>query len=154
MEIDIYHKDAIAHTYPTCSITRSVLPFSSSQCPRKSSPRKGLKGFLPPSLSFLPIIRGKVLRNHWRTSKARCSGSLPRVGETKSDGRSSHVPENSMMDIGDSKNGGAVMVDKSPLKFVMDFLLYQYEEERSERVERAESNSSLLSTQGDWFFSA
>lgn len=27
-----------------------------------------------------------------------------------------------MMDIGDSKNGGAVMVDKSPLKFAMDFL--------------------------------
>ena len=100
-----------------------MVPASSSHLPRKSSPRKGFKGFFSfPNLSLRLLYDGfKELRNHLSTSKARLAGSSSEAGATKMEGFwSAQYAENSVREIEPTMKGGAVMDDKSPLKEAID----------------------------------
>ena len=74
--------------YLTCSDTSCVVPAASSHFPRNSSPRNGFKGFFSePYLSFLVLYDDfKVVKNHFRTNKARFAGSGSEAGATKMEG--------------------------------------------------------------------
>ena len=50
----------------------------------------------------------------------RFSGSDSRAGATKREGCSAQYVENSIIDWGDRRNGGAVRVERSPLKVAID----------------------------------
>ena len=75
-------------TYLTCSEMSLVVPASSSHSPKKSSPKNGFRGFFSePSTSLrLQYCCLRVLKNHFRTSRARLAGSFSRAGATKRDG--------------------------------------------------------------------
>lgn len=77
-----------ANPYLTCSDTSWVVPASSSHRPRKSSPRKGFRGFFSdPNLSLLLLYCCfKVLKNHFKTNNARFAGSGSEAGATKIEG--------------------------------------------------------------------
>jgi hypothetical protein len=72
----------------TCSETSVVSPASSVQVPRKSSPRKGLRGFfsLPNCSLRLAYWCLSVERNHLRTRAARQAGSDSATGAVRSGG--------------------------------------------------------------------
>ena len=74
--------------YLTCSETKCVVPASSSHRPRYSSPKNGFSGFFSdPSFSLrLAYEDFKVLRNHFRTRRARFCGSGSDAGATKIEG--------------------------------------------------------------------
>lgn len=107
----------------TCSLTSCVVPASSSHFPRKSSPRKGLRGFfsLPRFSLRLAYCCLRVVRNHFRTSSARLAGSFSDAGATKTDGCSVQYAENSTREVPLRMNGGAVIDERSPEKEVMDY---------------------------------
>lgn len=93
-----------------------VVPASSCHSPRNNSPKKGFNGFFSfPYLSLrLAYCCFNVLRNHFRTNKARFCGSSSWAGATNIAGCSAQYDENSTRDIADNMNGGAVKEDKSP----------------------------------------
>ena len=109
-------------TYLTCSDTNCVVPAASSHLPRNSSPRKGFNGFFSdPNLSFLLLYDCfNVLRNHFKTSRARFAGSCSEAGATKMDGCSVQYAENSVREVVPRMNGGAVTDERSPLKDAID----------------------------------
>lgn len=109
--------------YLTCSDTNCVVPAASSHFPRKSSPRNGFSGFFSdPNLSFLLLYDCfNVLRNHFKTSRARFAGSCSEAGATKMDGCSVQYAENSVRDVVPRMNGGAVIDERSPLKDAIDW---------------------------------
>ena len=109
-------------SYLTCSLTRCVVPASSSHFPRNNSPRKGFKGFFSlPNFSLrLAYCCLSVLKNHLRTSRARFCGSFSFAGAMKTEGCSAQYEENSTRDLVERMKGGAVMVERSPLKDAMD----------------------------------
>lgn len=76
--------------YLTCSLIRVVSPTSASAShfPRKSSPKKGFRGFFSePSFSLREqYCWWRVLRNHFRTARALFSGSGSLAGATRSPG--------------------------------------------------------------------
>jgi hypothetical protein len=60
--------------------------------------------------------------NHLRTSSARCAGSLPAAGATKTDGLSAQKEGSSTADFVSRTKGGAVMLERSPPRMVeIDF---------------------------------
>lgn len=109
-------------TYLTCSLTRLVVPASSSHLPRKSSPKKGFRGFfsLPSFSERLAYCCLSVVRNHFMTSMARLAGSCSAAGATKTEGCSVQYDENSVSDFVERIKAGAVMVERSPLKDAID----------------------------------
>lgn len=94
----------------TCSDTSSVVPASSTHLPKKSSPRKGFKGFFSlPNFSLrLAYCCFSVLRNHFSTSNARLWGSSSFAGAVNIVGCSAQYEENSTNDVDERMNGGAV----------------------------------------------
>lgn len=74
--------------YLTCSETSCVVPAASSHFPRNISPKNGFKGFFSePNLSLLVLYDDfKVVKNHFKTSRARFAGSGSEAGATKIDG--------------------------------------------------------------------
>lgn len=112
-------------TYLTCSEISSVVPDSSCHFPRNNSPKKGFSGFFSfPYLSLrLAYCCFNVLRNHFRTSKARFCGSFSCAGAMKIAGCSAQYDENSTRDFADNMNGGAVKEDKSPENEAKDYEL-------------------------------
>jgi len=101
------------------------VPASSSHLARKSSPRKGLRGFfsLPRFSLLLAYCCLRVVRNHLRTSSARLAGSGSAAGATKTDGCAVQYAENSTREVPLRMKGGAVRDDRSPEKEVMDCCL-------------------------------
>jgi hypothetical protein len=88
-----------------------------------SSPRKGLRGFILfffPFSSLLLCCCFSVLRNHFRTKRARISGSGEEAGATKRDGCSAQYAEYSTIDCGERRKGGAVRDARSPLNVARD----------------------------------
>lgn len=61
-----------------------------------------------------------MLRNHFRTSIERLAGSCSAAGATSSDGISAQYAENSVNEVVERMNAGAVMVERSPLNEAMD----------------------------------
>ena len=98
------------------------MPASSTHFPRKSSPKKGFKGFFSfPNLSLrLAYCDFKVERNHFKTKSARFLESFSWAGATNMEGCSAQYEENSTRDFEDKIKGGAVKVLRSPLKEAMD----------------------------------
>jgi hypothetical protein len=88
-----------------------------------SSPRKGFRGFFSlPSFSLrLQYCWWRVLRNHFKTSRARFSGSASFAGATNSPGCSAQYAEYSVREVEERIKGGAVRDDRSPLKEAMDW---------------------------------
>lgn len=109
----------------TCSEISSVVPDSSCHFPRNNSPKKGLSGFFSfPYLSLrLAYCCFSVVRNHFKTNKARLWGSGSRAGATNVAGCSAQYDENSTRDFADNMNGGAVREDKSPENKAKDLIL-------------------------------
>lgn len=109
--------------YLTCSEISSVVPAESTHFPINSSPKNGLRGFFSfPNFSLrLAYDCFKVLRNHFKTSKARFCGSGSAAGATKIEGFSAQYEENSTRDVEDRINGGAVRDDRSPENEAIDF---------------------------------
>jgi len=99
------------------------VPASSTDFPRKSSPRKGLRGFfsLPNFSDRLAYCNFNVARNHFRTSRARFWGSFSAAGATKIEGCFAQYEENSVRLVDERMNGGAVRDERSPEKVAMDF---------------------------------
>lgn len=99
-----------------------VSPVASSHLPRKSSPRKGFKGFFSlPSFSLrLLYCCLSVVMNHLRTSIERFFASGSFAGATKTEGCSDQYEEYSVRDVEDTMKGGAVMDAMSPLKDASD----------------------------------
>lgn len=116
---------AIHHTHLTCSLIRVVSPISlsSSHFPKKSSPKKGLRGFFSlPSFSLrLQYCWWSVVRNHFRTKSALFAGSGSVAGAMKIAGCSAQYAEYSTSDVEERMKGGAVREDRSPLKDAMDY---------------------------------
>ncbi len=69
-----------------------------------------------------------MLRNHFRTSNDRFSGLDSLAGATKRAGCSAQYAENSTIDCGDNRNGGAVREARSPLKVASDYLRSGYDD--------------------------
>jgi hypothetical protein len=111
------------YTYLTCSETNSVVPAASSHLPMNSSPKNGFRGFFSfPNFSLrLAYCCFSVVKNHFRTSKARFLGSCSKAGATKMEGCSAQYDENSVNEVEDRIKGGAVNEDKSPEKDAIDF---------------------------------
>lgn len=110
-------------SYLTCSDTRLVVPASSTHLPMNISPRKGFRGFMRfffPFSSRLLCCCFNVLKNHFRTSNARFSGSGSLAGATNSEGCSAQYAENSIIDCEDRRIGGAVRDARSPLNVARD----------------------------------
>lgn len=109
----------------TCSLINVVSPVTplSSHFPRNSSPRKGFSGFFSlPSFSLrLQYCWCSVLRNHFRTSRARFSGSGSVAGAMNSVGCSAQYAEYSTREVEERMKGGAVKDDRSPLKEAIDW---------------------------------
>jgi hypothetical protein len=110
-----------SNAYLTCSLTNCVSPESSTHFPRNSSPRNGFSGFFSlPNFSLLELYCCfKVLKNHFKTRRARLVGSGSEAGATKIAGCSVQYAEYSVRDVVERMKGGAVSVDKSPLKEAM-----------------------------------
>ena len=91
--------------------------------PRYSSPKKGFKGFFSdPNLSLLLLYDDfNVVRNHFKTSKARFAGSGSEAGATNIDGCSVQYAENSVREVVPRMKGGAVKEERSPLKEAIDY---------------------------------
>lgn len=115
----------IHHTHLTCSLIRVVSPtsLSSSHFPKKSSPKKGLRGFFSlPSFSLrLQYCWWSVVRNHFKTKSALFAGSGSLAGAMKIAGCSAQYAEYSTSDVEERMKGGAVREDRSPLKDAMDY---------------------------------
>lgn len=111
-------------SYLTCSLTSSVSPEASVHLPRKSSPRKGFKGFFSePSFSFLvAYCCFNVDKNHLSTSIDLFCASGSAAGATSSEGISAQYAENSVSDVVLRMKAGAVMDERSPLNEAMDCL--------------------------------
>lgn len=109
--------------YLTCSLINSVLPAASSQCPRKSSPRNGFRGFfsLPYCSLLLAYCCLSVVRNHFSTSRARLAGSASSAGAANTEGCSDQYELNSVRLVEERMKGGAVRDERSPLKDAMDW---------------------------------
>ncbi len=109
--------------YLTCSLINSVVPASSSHLPRNSSPRNGFRGFfsLPYCSLRLAYCCLSVDRNHFSTRRARFPGSPSFAGAANSDGCSHQYELNSVRLVLERMNGGAVRLERSPLKDAMDF---------------------------------
>lgn len=90
--------------------------------PRKSSPRNGFSGFfsLPYCSLRLAYCCFRVLRNHLRTSRALLAGSVSLAGAAKRSGCSHQYEENSVREVPERMNGGAVRDERSPLNEAMD----------------------------------
>ena len=58
--------------------------------------------------------------NHLKTASARFSGSGSNAGATSRLGCSAQYDENSVSDVEERMNGGAVMDERSPLKEAKD----------------------------------
>lgn len=82
------HDMASSILYLTCSETSCVVPASSSHFPRNNSPKKGFRGFFSdPNLSLLLLYDDfNVVKNHFKTSRARFAGSGSEAGATNIDG--------------------------------------------------------------------
>lgn len=106
----------------TCSLMSSVVPASSSHLPRKSSPRKGLSGFfsLPYCSLRLAYCCLRVVKNHFSTRSALLEASGSLVGAAKTEGCSHQYELNSVKLVGERIKGGAVRLERSPLKEAID----------------------------------
>src|ERR1700753_4068296 len=104
----------------------SVVPASSSHFPRNISPRNGFSGFFSfPYCSLrLAYCCFKVVKNHLRTSRARFFGSASLPGAAKTDGCSHQYELNSVRLVEERMKGGAVRLDRSPLKEAMDYAMF------------------------------
>jgi hypothetical protein len=120
---DRFFTNRCANTNLTCSEISSVVPAESTHFPRKSSPKKGFRGFFSfPNFSLrLAYCCLNVLRNHFSTNSALFSGSFSAAGATKIEGCSAQYEENSTSDVDERINGGAVKDERSPEKDAMDF---------------------------------
>lgn len=100
----------------------SVTPASSSHLPRKSSPKKGLRGFfsLPYCSLRLAYCCFNVVKNHLRTRSALFAGSDSLAGAAKTGGCSHQYELNSVKLVPERMKGGAVRLARSPLKEAMD----------------------------------
>lgn len=107
----------------TCSEMSSVVPAESTHFPKNNSPKNGFRGFFSlPNLSLrLAYCCLRVVRNHFNTSNARFLGSSSFAGATKTFGCSAQYEENSVREVDDRMNGGAVREDRSPEKLAIDY---------------------------------
>jgi hypothetical protein len=114
-----FHK-RMAHL--TCSLINSVVPASSSHFPRKSSPRNGFRGFfsLPYCSLRLAYCCFSVVKNHLSTRRARFAGSGSLDGATNTEGCSHQYELNSVRLVDERMKGGAVRLERSPLKDAID----------------------------------
>lgn len=62
-----------------------------------------------------------VVKNHFRTRRARLAGSCSEAGATKMDGCSVQYAENSVREVVPRMKGGAVSEDRSPLNDAIDY---------------------------------
>lgn len=106
----------------TCSLMSSVVPAPSSHFPRNSSPRNGFSGFFSfPYCSLrLAYCCFNVVKNHFKTRSARFAGSDSLAGAAKTDGCSHQYELNSVRLVDERMKGGAVRLERSPLKDAID----------------------------------
>ena len=106
----------------TCSLISSVVPALSSHLPTKSSPRKGFRGFfsLPYCSLLLAYCCFNVVKNHFSTRSALLAASGSLAGAANTDGCSHQYELNSVRLVEDKMKGGAVRLERSPLKDAMD----------------------------------
>lgn len=99
-----------------------MVPALSSHLPKNSSPRKGLSGFfsLPYCSLRLAYCCFSVVKNHFSTKSARFAASGSCAGAAKTEGCSHQYELNSVKLVDERMKGGAVRLERSPLKEAID----------------------------------